>query len=264
MSNPIQNDIRELTSRINGPLSDLPETYRAFLFSELSILSYFDPEPSAAWGKTIGFTQIQRFDLPGDTSVTLFETATDVVVAFRGSYNVENFIQDFDFFLVRDGNLPGRVHEGFLGNFERLHAAIAPHLDTGRAIWATGHSLGGSLAAIMAVRASRNVGEPLAGVYTFAQPRIGNHDYVCGADPSMARYVNQFDIGPHLPPVLSGYRHFGTEFFINGRGKIVVVRNWRQNLVRLFDKLIGVLSMGIPDHSILKYRAALLSAAQSE
>ena len=92
------------------------------------------------------------------------------------------------------------------------------------ALYVTGHSLGGAMAALMGVMLATDpdyhrLADKLKGVYTFGQPMIGDPEFAqaCDAHPIlkkvMARYVFEHDIVPELPPVASGrFAHFGTEY----------------------------------------------------
>ncbi|GLY82461.1 lipase family protein [Actinoallomurus iriomotensis] len=95
------------------------------------------------------------------------------------------------------------------------------------ALYVTGHSLGGAMAAMMAVmlrherkfRDEDDVTGRFRAVYTYGQPMIGDPRFAraCEADPflarAMIRYIYDNDVVPHLPPRTAGpYRHFGREY----------------------------------------------------
>jgi hypothetical protein len=102
-----------------------------------------------------------------------------------------------------------------------------PKMDKLEALYITGHSLGGAMAAMMAVMLrherkyrddSHDITDLLRGVYTFGQPMIGDHSFAkaCEKDPflreNVIRYVYDSDVFPHLPPKSTGpFRHFGRE-----------------------------------------------------
>ncbi|MGH3379851.1 MAG: lipase family protein [Actinoallomurus sp.] len=103
----------------------------------------------------------------------------------------------------------------------------APRLDALEALYVTGHSLGGAMAAMMGVmlrheakfRRDGDLTGRLRAVYTFGQPMIGDHRFAraCEEDEflrhNVIRYVYDSDVVPHLPPRTTGpYRHFGREF----------------------------------------------------
>ncbi|GAA1799155.1 hypothetical protein GCM10009835_16770 [Planosporangium flavigriseum] len=102
------------------------------------------------------------------------------------------------------------------------------------ALYMTGHSLGGAMAALAAVGLlSDHVFDPIAeklrAVYTFGQPMIGSPEFAraCAEDEflsrSVIRYRYQNDIVPAFPPTASGaFAHFGQEYrYQNG--------NWRHS-----------------------------------
>ncbi|MGW1682773.1 lipase family protein [Saccharopolyspora sp. NPDC002376] len=92
-----------------------------------------------------------------------------------------------------------------------------------KALYITGHSLGGAMAALMTVMLlSQNkyaqIANKLKATYTFAQPMIGSSNFAeaCRQDDrlnnSVFRYVYKHDWGPAVPPRACGsFAHFGTE-----------------------------------------------------
>lgn len=107
------------------------------------------------------------------------------------------------------------------------------------ALYMTGHSLGGAMAALLGVM---TVSEPqytdlagcLRGIYTFGQPMIGNGGFARAASAlrlpgtgtlgdATFRYVHRRDVVPHLPPWAVGdFTHFGQEYQYSDAG-------WRHN-----------------------------------
>lgn len=98
------------------------------------------------------------------------------------------------------------------------------------ALYITGHSLGGAMAALMAVTLVheprfRHIAEKLKGVYTFGQPMIGGPDLAdaCREAPGplrdrLLRYIFDRDVVPALPPRPVGpYAPFGREFHYRRR-----------------------------------------------
>src|SRR6185436_17107157 len=75
-----------------------------------------------------------------------------------------------------------------------------------KALFIAGHSRGGAFAVLAAAAMSREVDlPPLAGVYTFGQPRVGNAAFArqldAGARPiPLFRFVNRDDAVPNVPP----------------------------------------------------------------
>jgi len=98
-----------------------------------------------------------------------------------------------------------------------------------RALYVTGHSLGGAMAALMSVMLSvepeyvEEFGEVFRGAYTFGQPMVGSPSFAEECDrhtflaDNVLRYVYRRDPVPHLPPKDSDrFQHFGREFTYDG------------------------------------------------
>lgn len=99
-------------------------------------------------------------------------------------------------------------------------------------LYLTGHSLGGAMAALMAVMLSveeeyTGLFEPaFKGAYTFGAPMVGSSDFAKACDAheflseNVIRYVYRKDIVPHLPPSESDdFAHFGREYRYDQRWK---------------------------------------------
>lgn len=167
-----------------------------------------------------------------DTQVRMEEHADHIIIAFRGSSSVRDFILDAEFFRevlimgdVRENFPCAQVHSGFLKAFESvleaIHQKLAEMVAGSRPIFVTGHSLGGALAILCALELSRSVYN-IGQVITFGQPRVGNGDFKRLYDGRLGeqtfRVVNEEDIVarlPHLPSFHDPYRHVGVEVFLS-------------------------------------------------
>ena len=253
---PVQTKITDLTSRVTSPISGMSFFDQSHLFVELSALAYFDPKSAKSWATKIGFPNLTVF---GDSEqmALVFSNETDIVVSFRGTYSVIDVATDLDADLSKDGKLIGKVHDGFRKRLDILWPKIQPLLDNEKKLWLTGHSMGGAVAAILAVRFAREKGRKVESVFSFGQPRIGDILYVAGVSTPLHRWVNHVDIVTKLPTPLMGYQHFGKEHYINRNGL------YRPNIVNSVGRFIAQffeqLSLeGISDHDIAKYRDAII------
>jgi hypothetical protein len=90
------------------------------------------------------------------------------------------------------------------------------------ALYITGHSLGGAMAALMTILIHTDpdyapLRPLLKGVYTFGQPMIGSPDLAAACEASgigalLHRYVYRHDVVPQVPPKQNGrFKHFGNE-----------------------------------------------------
>ncbi|GMR30941.1 hypothetical protein PMAYCL1PPCAC_01136, partial [Pristionchus mayeri] len=103
--------------------------------------------------------------------------------------------------------------EGGLGDdIVRLSSA---HPDY--ALYITGHSLGGSMSALAAVRVAKNGIHPNQNIifYNFGEPRTGDKKFANLLDSLVQGYrvVHDKDIIPHTPFPFMGYHHHQTEVF---------------------------------------------------
>lgn len=88
------------------------------------------------------------------------------------------------------------------------HPLLKEALDKGLPIWVSGHSLGGALAILLALRlrteiAQRNSQSTVASIQTFGQPRVGNKAFAASVDAIFTgryfRSINHRDIVPRVP-----------------------------------------------------------------
>lgn len=110
-----------------------------------------------------------------DTRARLIETTGDLIVAFRGTADLRNWLTDLDWRKTSLHWADGKVHEGFNKALESVAEPLDHAIDPKdhRRIWVTGHSLGGALAMLFALRLRARRNRAVAGVYTFGQPRLG-------------------------------------------------------------------------------------------
>jgi triacylglycerol lipase len=132
----------------------------------------------------------------------------------------------------------------------------------GRKLVITGHSLGASMATIIAARL--NVGDFIVdGLYTYGSPRVGNDKFRDSLDVQHYRFVNNSDDVTKIPFYHWGYRHHGDLRYINSDGIVELGTNkWKRFLDRLKGRWDGFKNKdyfdGLADHSITKYADHLL------
>ncbi|EIM83071.1 alpha/beta-hydrolase [Stereum hirsutum FP-91666 SS1] len=155
-----------------------------------------------------------------------------IIVAFRGSQELEDYLTDGNILLVPfesqgvtvNSSNNVATHGGFLMAYNAVAPIVLETLETQvSAYWdytviSTGHSLGGAIASI----ASLSIKSTFPGVevrlFTFGQPRTGNGDYadlvqeVVGS-ANLYRAVHTFDGVATMIPEALGYRHHTTEYW---------------------------------------------------
>jgi len=150
----------------------------------------------------------------------------DIVLAFRGTFPPTDISSMHDLpALMRDwGNdflaepvdfttgssviAPGKVHKGFRDSLKSLFdqglaQRVQERLTSGVRLYVTGHSKGGALAYLGALRLFRMHQIKPAGVVTFASPRPGDGAFVnsyASAGINSLRWEFQDDMVPNLPP----------------------------------------------------------------
>jgi triacylglycerol lipase len=135
-----------------------------------------------------------------------------VFVSFRGTepINIDDWLSDVNFHQRKlHASVPGLVHGGFALALEEV---VQPMLDAvmelssgdRTRLFITGHSMGGALAVLAAALLRFGAGRNVTAVYTYGQPRVGDPEFSSAFDGILGsvtfRYVNDFDIVPHVPP----------------------------------------------------------------
>ncbi|MEW9671544.1 lipase family protein [Ammoniphilus sp. 3BR4] len=132
----------------------------------------------------------------------------EIIVAFRGTENIYDNLMDLDILPVKFPFVPsgGSVVRGFLSIYSRIRfrlAEILQKLSSRKALFITGHSLGGALATMAALDIAINTKYNNPIVYTFASPRTGDQTFASAYNRAIkqsARIVNVLDLVPYLPP----------------------------------------------------------------
>ena len=216
----------------------------AALLAEISLLAYAAPRFIEKLFNGPGATS----PLPGfryhpirddeDTGCFLLVNDSCVIVAFRGTrvpglQDVQSFEESLSLSLqdvVIDARFPpadfkdGRVHGGMLEVYEMMAPDVASTLQAqtqkdNRAVWFTGHSLGGALATL----AAADYGD-FQGLYTFGSPRVGDAAFLANLSGKPCyRHVHHDDFVARLPPPFSLPPLPLMEFTHIGAGKLVYI-----------------------------------------
>lgn len=227
-----------------------------------------------------------------------------VVLAFRGTLTIDtenwhafwdsilDWLDDADAKHITVPYTTGLVHQGFADSLESLWNQFIPSVRRltagGLPLLVTGHSKGGALATLAAVRLLHDEHIEPAGVLTFGAPRAGDSQFASACDSTLQkhwRFENTNDIVPHLPPKavlleflgnveprLKGlsahdYEHAGTLEFLNWSGGITQGDSITLDAARM-ARLFGLLAIGqveeiAHDHSIEKQYIPKVCSASS-
>ena len=162
------------------------------------------------------------------------------IVAFRGTQDLGDWFTDADAVQVKlshklRGEATGldktQVHQGFqllALSLSKQVSAAAAKFKPKVPVYVTGHSLGGAVAALIALMLRTRMKRPEVRMYSYAAPRVGDPAFVAAYDallPTSYRVVNLADVVPVVPPrQLEGWRYadLGTEWgFLNQSGDVV-------------------------------------------
>lgn len=144
------------------------------------------------------------------------------VLAFRGTHSLHEGLIDATAVSssYADVGLPGKGHTGMKLAFKLLWSMVKDELALRQAqdpkpLVIVGHSLGGSLAFLHALRLAQ-LNYPILGLYTAAEPRIGDATLMAAADALIGdrfyRMENAHDPVPHLPPTAANAQAFADVF----------------------------------------------------
>ena len=148
----------------------------------------------------------------------------NIVVAFRGSASITNWLNNLQMDLVSSGDCNGcKVHKGFLATYRSARNFVLQTVENFRKahpsakVYVTGHSLGGAQAVLLTVDLYKRGIQ--ANLMTFGCPRPGNEVYSNYVNPLVRgmnyRVTYMADKVPILPIRLLGYKHVGTEVHVH-------------------------------------------------
>lgn len=202
--------------------------------------------------------KVQPFDTKG-TQGFLFASDAACILAFRGTEKaLEDWLTDAD---ARqhapawaDAGEGIGIHRGFHDALEHVWDEVITRLaEAKRPIWITGHSLGGALAVLAASRLARErPALPVAGVYTFGQPRVGSDAWTktlpIQLQQRIFRYVNDNDIVPLVPPPRPiDYQHVGHVRYFDGSGRLHHTRTVWERIAEQLTPALSVIAAGGED-----------------
>jgi hypothetical protein len=223
----------------SGPNSSEFQESRAKLFMYMSAAAYCDAGAVNQWNckacqladSLVNATAFSdsKTDTHGFVGHSVGESTQNIVVSFRGSVSLSNWITNLNF--PKTSAYPQctncRVHEGFYKAWMSVKDVVVAEVQRllkiypKAQIFVTGHSLGGALAALCAAQlgaSTASLKDPIEGVYTYGQPRVGNinfRDFYNSGTHVSWRLTHYRDPVPHLPLHSQGFTHTSTEVFYN-------------------------------------------------
>ena len=234
----------------DGRNSFLPDLHflQDTLFLAHAACACYEDDPARYKGfQRLGFDSIVTFAPDGHRhgeSARGYIGANEnaIVLAFRGTDDVADWLTNLNVVQIEDHG--ARVHRGFFRAlavvWPGIEATLQSLLDRRhRKIWVTGHSLGGALATLAALRLQRIGVGPLE-TLTFGQPRVGNRTLAGQITSPLYRFAYYADpvcLAPFSVPRTMHYKHAGTLQRIDATGRIVDQDS--HFLVRVLSKVLS-------------------------
>ena len=187
------------------------------------------------------------------------DAAKTQFITVRGTANKKNLQEDLEIAVREDRSLAIPVHSGFDADARAVYSDVRNYLKPGYKTYIAGHSLGGAVAALLALYLIEDKYD-VEKVITFGQPRFTTKSAVPRlADLPLIRVVDENDVIPLVPPstvldpVHGPYDHVGPEVILlddmyysylpsHLAERLSVGEFWRDSAI--FD---------LPDHSISRY-----------
>ncbi len=189
-------------------------------------LSYQSPQEITKQVWSWGFSQFKFFDCE-TTQAYVMGNDRAIVLAFRGTEmkKMQDWMTDLKAGLTPESG--GKAHRGFKlaidHVWESLFVTILQFRKQDQPIFVTGHSLGGALATVASLRLVR-AKLPVAGVYTFGSPRVGDRAFRTEFNDVLLdrafRFVNDEDGVTRLPMKMLGYCHVGQKCRFDASGRL--------------------------------------------
>jgi hypothetical protein len=160
---------------------------------------------------------------------------TEIVVAIRGTETISEWVQDAQFLRKPYTYVPGAgtTEDGFTDLYGTLTVGPIPGaravdalrsiLNANLTLTICGHSLGSSVATLLALDVVSNIAGTTPTVYAFASPNVGDSTFAAMYDGLLGgstwRIINQMDIVPQMPVRFFGYVPVDQTYPLNSAGK---------------------------------------------
>ena len=193
----------------------------AYKMIYLCALAYSDDVakylPKASEVNTFELVKQVTMPCPGEALCSGFVAVSHsekaIAIAFRGTEHFIQLVTEILHILIEpqtDFKAGGKVQKYFLDALEVVWNDLKKYANEEMKnyprykVWVTGHSLGGALASLAStlIMFEGNTTRDNLTLYTFGQPRVGNHDYALTHDslvPLSFRVTHYRDIVVHLP-----------------------------------------------------------------
>ena len=191
------------------------------------------------------------------------EVAHKHFIGIEGTRDLSDLMIDAKAVRREDSRLTIPVHPGFEAVATAVYQdlKVQQRLKTGYAVGLTGHSLGGAVAVLLAMRFDKD-NTVVDEVVTFGQPMVTDNEGIAAFNALLERTVRVVacdDVVPFLPPI--GYTHGGSVLLLLDSARFEFARQdvTRPFVVALRDDLRHLIEAGRPfyGHRMADYGARL-------
>jgi len=176
-------------------------------------------------------------------------------LSMPGSLNLTDWLEDFDIFLKPEARHGIPLHRGFEDAALAVRAEVGPELDKSYRTYLSGHSMGGGVAAVLALYLSDD-GYNLTRATTFGQPRVTN---AVGAKQlaslPITRVVNADDFVSMVPTF--PFEQFGEEVILHPGRDFVYLTHQDANAISIGEIWRESHGLSIANHASELYVARL-------
>jgi hypothetical protein len=170
--------------------------------------------------RDIGFTKVHGFT-KGSSHAVVTSTEDVVVIVFRGTQDLSDWLINAD--LRREKVTNGEMHRGFyeatMSMYPDLLKAAKEQGAESKAVFITGHSLGGAMALAFACEAAARNELTADSIFTFGQPLLLSRTLAEHVNASIGtryrRFVNGSDVVSRLLPK---FHHAGSRVQLTDDG----------------------------------------------
>jgi len=213
-----------------------------------------------------------RVNSPDQTDVRYFLEQNDKThvqyIAVRGTASDKNLSEDLEIAVREDRKVDVPVHSGFDLAARSIYNDVKPHLKPGYKTHVTGHSLGGAVAAILAIYMVED-GVAVERVVTFGQPRFTTANGVKRLSSlPLTRVVDENDIVPMVPPATAldlrfgAYEHVGSEVILLEGRDFVYLSSHDANRISVGEFWRSTSFADLKDHEMKRYLVRIASKSK--
>lgn len=200
--------------------------YKSFILGLLAKFAYERPPRLSEKLKNLNMSLLKFFESK-EVGLRAFIAANNetLILSFNAGVADPSATTDSSTRLVTTPT--GKVHDGFSSALDVLWPDLLRTIQASqgsRALWITGHSLGGTAAVKFAAKLLEKGEFPITGLTTFGQPRIGDAEFAKAIENkyqlSYFRYINEGDIVTQVPIRTTRHQHAGTLLLFDESGNL--------------------------------------------